>query len=154
MDSVIRRISLLVLALVGLSVTSGCSSPPEVVLKIQSDPAGAQVFLSRRGEKAVEGSFAVVKGDMKSEALVEDFIRLGTTPLEYSSPLAERESGASAFGVGVKVMRRYDTGLLRLEKEGYEPDERLVRFKDGEVDVNFSLRSEGGRRAGLSQTTP
>ena len=119
---------------------SGCGSTPEVVLNISTVPAGAQVYLSRRGEKAYKGKLGPVKGDMRAEPIVEDFMLLGTSPIEYTTPLEEREGGAAIFGV--LVVRRYGDGVVRVVKEGFATIERHIRFKDGEVQVNVKLEAD------------
>lgn len=117
----------------------GCSSTPELLLDIQVEPAGADVYLSRRGEKAYRGDFGPVEGDVRSEAFEEGFAFLGNAPLEYSSLLEERESGGTILGIGAGVMRKYKEGIVRIEKEGFEPVERHVRFVDGEVKLAVQL---------------
>lgn len=119
----------------------GCGAP-QMRLNIKSEPSGARVYISRRGERAYRGVLGPVRGDMKSDKIVEDFVLLGTSPVEYSSDLEEHESGVSVFGVGAKVVRQFGDGVIRIEKDGFETVERTVHFKDGEVDLDLRLEPE------------
>lgn len=125
-----------------LSLLAACGSTPKLVLDIRSEPAGAQVYLSRSGQKSFRGKLGPVQGDVRAEDLEERFQLLGTTPLEYSSPLEERESGGTLFGVGAGVVREYHSGLVRVEKEGFATVERRVRFQNGRVVVDVRLPAE------------
>lgn len=121
---------------------SACGSTPEIVLDLSSDPVGAQVYLSRRGERTYRGQLGPVKGDVKAESLEEDFFLIGTAPLVYTSPLEERDGGVSVLGVGGAVVLEYDEGVLRFEKEGFESVERRVRFRKGRVRVEVQMGTE------------
>ncbi len=134
----VSKFVLTTFGVVCLACLSSCSAP-EVVLNIHTEPSDAEVYISRRGQKVYKGKIGPVKGDMSDEKIIEDFVLLGHTPLEYCSPLEERESGATFMGVGVAVDRKYAVGVLRIEKDGYETIERRVRFKDGEVEVKLKL---------------
>ncbi len=128
-------------AAVGLSIffVSGCSAP-EVVLSVRTEPPGAAVYLSRRGQRAYYGAFGPIRGDMQSEPYEEDFMLVGRTPLEFASPLEEEESGGAALlGIGVTRVRRYEQGVLRFEKRGYEPVEQRVLFEEGQRLIDVEL---------------
>ena len=129
----------LALALALVPCLIGCSSTPELVLDIQVDPAGAEVFLSRKGEKTYRGDFGPFEGDMRAEPLQEDFSFVGNAPLQYTSVLEERESGGTVMGFGGGVIRKYKEGIVRIEKDGYETVERHVRFVDDEVQLSVKL---------------
>lgn len=121
-------------------LAAACSStPPTLELDLLSEPEGATVYLSRRGEKAWAGKLGPVQGDVKAEDLVEDFLLIGTAPLTYTSLLRETESDATIFGVGGRVVLKFRDGVLRFEKPGFETVERHVRFVDGEVRVEVEL---------------
>jgi hypothetical protein len=47
----------------------GCSSAPQLVLDVNTRPAGAEVYLSRRGEKSYRGTFGPVEGDVSAEPM-------------------------------------------------------------------------------------
>jgi hypothetical protein len=134
--------ALLALATSTLLLAS-CSSTPEVQLDLSSDPVGAQVYLSRRGERSYRAGFGPVEGDMKSEELNEEFIYLGTSPLEYVSPLEEDESNAKVLGFGGAIVLEYHEGVLRFEKEGFATVERRVRFKNGTIELHVTMESPG-----------
>ena len=134
-------------ALVALAASllflTGCGSTPTVELDLSSDPAGAQVFLSRRGERSYRADLGPLEGDMKSEELVEDFFLLGTSPLAYVSPLEESESNAKVLGFGGAVVLEYHEGLLRFEKEGFATVERRVRFRKGKIGIHVTMPDQG-----------
>jgi len=135
-----RHLALAVLVLTSLTV--GCAGPPKLVLDVTSEPAGAKIFLSRRGEKAYRAGFGPVDGDVRSDALNEDFLLLGMSPLVYTSPLEEMESGGTVLGLGGGVVRKYLDGVLRIEKEGFETAERHMRFQDGKVTIHVKLEKK------------
>ena len=122
-----------------LLVLTACSSTPKMELELGSTPQGAQVFLSRRGERAYEGKLGPLKGDVKSDELEEGFALIGTSPLTYVSPLRETESDATLFGVGAKVVLKYKDCVVRFVKPGFETVERHVLFQEGEVRVQVKL---------------
>ena len=113
---VLRPVYLVVVA-VCLNCPSGCSTPA-VKLKINTHPTGLAVYFSRRGVRAYEGSLGPVKGDTRAEPIVEDFVFLGSAPVEYTSLLQERESGTTVSGMGVTVVRRYADEVVRVRKKG------------------------------------
>ena len=145
--------SLLAFATTALLLVS-CGSTPEVQLDLSSDPVGAQVFLSRRGERSYRADFGPLEGDMKSEALSEDFVYLGTSPLEYATPLEENESDARVLGFGGAVVLEYHEGVLRFEKEGFATVERRVRFKNGRIQLHVTMDGQGQSVAGLGNARP
>jgi hypothetical protein len=113
-----------------LSLTA-CGSVPHAELRITSEPAGARVFLSRRGQQKLQAKIGFIKSNMKSGAFEEEFQLIGTTPLEYSTPLQETSTDATLLGVGGKSLKFFEEGLLRFEREGYETAEKFVRFEKG-----------------------
>ena len=124
-----------------LSCLAGCSSTPQMRLDVTTYPAGAEVYISRRGEKSFRGSLGPVEGDMSSEPLEESFTLVGASPLKFASPLEERESGGTIMGVGGGVIRKYHEGVLRVEMEGYQTVERVIRFSDRKAKVELVLKS-------------
>ena len=135
-----RATTALLLALVSLGY--GCASTPECVLVLTSEPPGAEVYLSRRGDRAFRGAFGVVAGDVKREEHIEEFRCVGTTPLEYTTLLEETESGGAVMGVGAAVVLKYEEGLLRVEKNGFEVAMRHMLIRDGKVTVHVELEPE------------
>ena len=119
-----------------------CGSTPKTVLEIVTVPSGADVYLAKSGERAVHGKLGPVAGDVDQESIDESFLLLGTAPLEYTLPLEEKESGASAFGIGFEVVRRYDEGVLRIQKNGYRTQERRIRLEDGDVRIVIELATD------------
>lgn len=136
------RTSAVGLALAILPSLTSCSSTPKAELQIVTHPSGADVYLSRSGERSYRGKFGPLSGGFEKEPIDEGFLLLGTAPLDYSLPLRETEQDASAFGVGIQVVRKYEEGILRVEKQGYRPVERRVHLEDGEVKVVFRLEEE------------
>ena len=129
-----------ILVVLGAPTSAGCSSPPTSTLRVSSQPEGASVYLSRRGERVYSGGFGPVMGNVSAEPIVEGFALVGTSPMKHRSPLVEEEADASLLGVGVTVERRYTTGVLRIEKEGFVPEERIVRLVEGDVRVEVELQ--------------
>ena len=111
-----------------------------MVLDVTTSPSGAEVYLSRRGEKSVRGSFGGIAGDVSSEPLEEAFTLVGSSPVHFTSPLEERESGGTIMGFGGGVIRKYREGVVRIEKDGYLTVERVVRFSDREARIELVLR--------------
>ena len=134
----------LTLALVSILAVS-CSSTPTMELEIQSDPAGARVYMSLRGQRAVTGKFGPIQGDVKAEDLEEEFLLIGTAPFTYTLPLHETESDATVLGVGGKVVLKYKEGIVRFEMPGFQSVERHVRFREGDVRVEVAMPEETPR---------
>ena len=122
-----------------LAILSGCASTPEMELELRTEPEGARVYLSRRGKKAYQAKLGPVKGDVKAETFEEEFLLIGTSPLVYTTPLRATESDATLLGVGGKVVLKFDDGVLRFEKPGYETIEQHVRFHDGDTTLEVAL---------------
>ncbi len=121
---------------------ASCGSVPYAELSITSDPAGARVFLSRRGQQKLQAKAGFIKGNMKSGAFEEEFQLLGTTPLEYSTPLEETSTDATLFGAGGKSLKFYEEGLLRFQRDGFEVAEKFVRFEKGSNSIGATMVSE------------
>lgn len=125
-----------------LALLCGCGSTPEIVLDLRSDPVGAQVYLSRRGEKSIQADLGPLEGDVKSEPYEEEFRLIGTSPMIFVSPLEEAESKAKILGFGGAVMRKYREAVIRFQKDGFQTIERHVRFYDGEFSVAVTMDQE------------
>ena len=115
------------------TLMAGCGSAPKMTLSLESDPVGAQVYLSRRGDRSVQGKVGPLSGNMKSESFKEEFSLIGTSPLTYESPLTETESDATFLGFGGRVKLKYKEGVIRFERPGYDTVERHFRFQDDEL---------------------
>ena len=129
------------LSITTLAVTSGCGTP-RALIRIETDPPGARVFVQREGERGYEGSFGPVDGHMNAEPINEKSISIGRSPVEYTSPLEETESGAVILSVGMSVVRRWRRLNIRAEKRGFEPEEQTVFLNKGEQLVFLELQPE------------
>ena len=138
MASMLRLLGPLMLLAIPLA---SCGSVPHAELSITSSPAGARVFLSRRGQQKLQAKVGFIKGNVKSGAFEEEFQLLGTTPLEYSTPLQETSTDATLFGVGGKALKYYEEGLLRFERDGFEVAEKFVRFEKGRNSISATMVS-------------
>ena len=125
-------------------LTAGCAGTPMMRLDLASDPSGASVSISRRGEKAYQGSFGPVKGDVDADRFEEAFRSIGTTPLEYSSPLRDTLKDATVLGVGGREILRFEEAIVRFEKPGYETVEKYVRFERGRRSLSAVLHEADG----------
>lgn len=121
----------------GLWVLGGCASAQ--TLSIQTDPSGASVYLQRRGDVEVSGSVAGIHADIDAATFEEDFVFLGTSPVEYEFEREDTEGAVATPRVGGRVTRKYKEGTLRIEMEGYETVERRVRFSGDPVRLVVSL---------------
>ena len=131
----------LLLSIACCALVAACSSTPKARLIVQTEPEGAQVFLARHGERNYQGNIGPVEGDVKKEDISEESVFIGDSPIEHKTLLEEVESGGTFFGLGAKVVLAWDEGVVRVEKAGYEPVERRIKLKDGEVKVNVELVS-------------
>ncbi|MCP3920103.1 MAG: hypothetical protein GY711_31645 [bacterium] len=133
--------SLRPLALVLLPLfTASCRTPePEMALSLRSRPEGAQVFLSRRGLKDHSENAESFRGPLVEEAVTEEFVLIGTAPLDYVTPLSESETETSDLGTESDVLVKYNECVVRFEKPGFAPVERRVRFHDGVMSVKVEL---------------
>lgn len=121
------------------AVVTACSSTPEFVLVLTSEPSGAAVEMSRHGKEIVRGSLGVFDGDVQSEAFAQPFRRIGTTPMRYAGPLQETQRGGTLLGFGASEILEYEEAFLKVQKEGYQVAERHVRIQDGEVTLHVDL---------------
>jgi len=129
----------LALALLPLFTTSCRTPEPEMSLSLRSQPDGAQVFLSRRGLKDRSENAESFRGPLVEEAIAEEFVLIGTAPLEYITPLSESETETSDLGTESDVLVRYNECVVRFEKPGFKTVERRVRFHDGVMNVKVEM---------------
>jgi len=118
---------------------TACGSGQQLV--IDSDPGGAEVYLMRRGEYEVNASVDGIGGNFDGDSFEEDFYLLGTTPLEYEFDLTDTESSFYIPGIpaGLSVTKHYQEGILRVEMNGYETEERTIQFSNNLFNLVLSL---------------
>ncbi len=134
---------LLVAGLLSLvAIVTACGSTQKV--SVRTDPIGAEVYLQRRGELEIDANVKGIPGRITASAFEEDFRLIGNAPVEYEFDLSEREVGIDTPEGGGKVVRHYKEGTLRVEREGYETEVRLVRFSGNPIDVTITLQPLGG----------
>jgi hypothetical protein len=115
----------------GLVVLSGCASMQR--LTIDTDPVGAHVYLQRRGDVEVHGRVSGVFGSVDASSFEEEFIYLGTAPIDYEFRRRDTEVAIHSPEAGGDVTRHYREGVIRIEMDGYETVERLVRFSGSTI---------------------
>ncbi len=125
------RIALAAAVALSILVASGCGAPA-VAFSIRTEPPGAAVYLSRRGERSYRGASGPIR------SFEESFMLIGRTPVDFISPLEEQET--AFLRIGVTRVRRYEHGVLRFEKRGYQSVERHVPLEDGKIFVDVELR--------------
>jgi len=110
-------------------------------LHIESDPSGAEVYLMRRGEYEVDASIDGFSGSVDGDSFEEEFYLLGSTPLEYEFDLSDTESSFFIPGIpaGVNVTKHYQEGILRVEMDGYETEQRTIHFSGNLFNLVLSL---------------
>lgn len=126
-----ERANWFVPVLLGLTVLSGCSSLQRI--RVETDPVGASVYLQRRGEIEVHARSAPVVASIGLDAFEEDFILLGNAPIDYEFELNLREASVQAPEIGGDVTRHYREGTIRIERDGYQPVVRVVRFSGDDI---------------------
>lgn len=132
--------SLPILALAAL-LSPSCGGPPKMLeVQLQSNPSGARVFISRRGESTYQGKVGFLKGNVKATPFEDEMQLVGTTPVTYSSPLQEMTTDATVLGVGGRVIKTFKEGVFRFERPGYEPAEQFVRFTKGGQVMKVTLQ--------------
>lgn len=134
-----RSLAAPMLLLATLLPLGACGSSPKSNLRITSDPPGARVFLSRRGQQKVQAKVILIKGNVKAKSFEEEPFLLGTTPLDYSTPLEETSNDATVLGIGGKTIVFYEDGILTFERAGYEKAEKYVRFEKGRSKVHAEM---------------
>ena len=132
-----RRLTMLVVGLSCLGSFAGCASMQRV--SIETDPVGASVFLQRRGDIEVHGRIAGVVGGADVESFEEEFMLLGTAPVDYEFARREREVSVHTPYVGADVTRHYREGTIRVELDGYRVVVRRVRFSGDEIILVIPL---------------
>lgn len=131
-----NRARSLLLAL-GLTACTGCASAQK--LSVHTTPAGAEVFLQRRGELEVEATVAGVHGNVRGGSFEEEYFSLGSAPVDYQFDLEERDSAGLGEYAGGSVTRRFEEGTVRVDLRGYRPVERRVRFSGDAVRLRITL---------------
>lgn len=139
----IKKICISIL-IISFAAITACGTGQQ--LNIESDPSGAEVYLMRRGEYEVNASVDGFGGSFDSDSFEEDFYLLGTTPLEYEFDLSDTESSFYIPGVpaGVSVTKHYQEGLLKVEMNGYETEQRTIQFSNNLLHLVLSLVPSGG----------
>ncbi|MCD4847480.1 MAG: hypothetical protein K8R76_04740 [Candidatus Aegiribacteria sp.] len=127
-------------------------------LNIESDPSGAEVYLMRRGEYEVNASVEGFGGSFDGDSFEEEFYLLGTTPLEYEFDLSDTESSFYIPGLpaGVSVTKHYKEGILKVEMDGYETEQRTIQFSDNLFNLVLNLvpfRGDAEGDSGGRETT-
>lgn len=108
-------------------------------VQLTSNPSGARVFISRRGESTYQGKVGFLKGNVKATPFQEELQLVGTTPVTYSSPIQEMTTDATVLGVGGRVIKSFKEGVFRFERPGYEPVEQFVRFRKAKDVIQVTL---------------
>jgi hypothetical protein len=126
-----RRIVPLLLVTLGLGTFTACSSLQRI--RVETDPVGASVYLQRRGEIEVHGRVAGVVGGVGLDTFEEEFTLLGTAPIDYEFERRVREVSVTSPDIGGEVTRHYREGTIRIEREGYRPVVRVVRFSGDDI---------------------
>lgn len=113
-------------------------------VSVETDPVGAEVSLQRSGEIQVEASVAGVGGSLGAGSFTEDFISLGTAPVDYEFNLKRTDADVERGGSGGQVKRQYTEGLIRIALEGYRTVERRVRFDGDRIKLDVELQPQAG----------
>jgi hypothetical protein len=129
--------------LLSVLLLGGCG-PSMQMISIQTVPAGAEVFLQRRGEISVQGMVEGIGGSFSGGPFEEEFRMLGNAPLDYEFPLSETEASVQVGFSGGSVERHYREGTIRVELNGFQPVERIVTFNGTPLNLTLTLtpRSE------------
>ena len=127
----------------GAVVLTACGAPMQRI-SVTTQPVGADVSLQRSGEVQVEASVAGVGGSLGAGSFTEDFISLGTAPVDYEFHLNRTDADVERGGSGGQVTRQYTEGLIRIALEGYRTVERRVRFDGSRIKVDVDLQPVGG----------
>ncbi len=124
---------------VSLAVTAACGAGQQ--LHIESVPSGAEVYLMRRGEYEINANVDGFGGSFDGDSFEEDFYLLGTTPLDYEFDLSDTESSFYLPGLPARasVSKHYQEGILRVEMDGYETEERTIHFSGNLFNLVISL---------------
>ena len=129
----------LALAAVLATLPVACGTPMQRI-SVETDPVGAEVSLQRSGEVEVEASVAGVGGTLGAGSFTEDFMALGTSPVDYEFQLNRTDADVERGGSGGQLKRRYTEGLIRIALQGYRTVERRVRFDGSRVDLDIELQ--------------
>lgn len=184
-----------------LLLVSGCAilTPTPYLLKVGSDPPGADVYLKKIGEKRFsahvpvsgkvwkerttqtqtegdpsiwetdfpvwyDGASSVWKTERSTwtkkkrigvrtslppfeaggtlEPFEGPFYFIGTTPLEYPVTFYERVAGMDIGVAKGKVIKVTQAGVVKVEMQGYKPQEKRVRFEGTQTALLFKLTQE------------
>ncbi len=106
----------------------------------------------RRGEYEVNASIDGIGGSVDGDSFEEEFYLLGTTPLEYEFNLSDTESSFYIPGIpaGVSTTKHYHEGILRVEMDGYETEQRTIQFSNNLFNLVLSLVPSQGDTEGDS----
>lgn len=136
-----RPLPLLLMSL-GVSTLTACSSLQRI--RVETDPVGASVYLQRRGDVEFHGRVAGVVGGIGVDTFEEPFMLLGTAPIDYEFERRVREVSVQSPDIGGDVTRHYREGTIRIEREGYRPVVRVVRFSGDDIVLIVTLEPVPG----------
>jgi len=123
--------------------TAACGAPMQRIT-VETDPVGAEVSLQRSGDVQIEASVAGVGGTLGAGSFTEDFMTLGTSPVDYEFDLNRTDADVERGGSGGQLKRKYTEGLIRIALEGYRTVERRVRFDGSRIKLDVDLQSMAG----------
>lgn len=126
-----------------IGLTAACGAPMQRIT-VETDPVGAEVSLQRSGDVQVEASVAGVGGTLGAGSFTEDFMTLGTSPVDYEFELNRTDADVERGGSGGQLKRKYTEGLIRIALEGYRTVERRVRFDGSRIKLDVDLQSMAG----------
>lgn len=112
-------------------------------LDIDSVPTGAQVSIQLRGDRKYLGQVVFLSGSVSSKRFEDEFISMGTAPVQFSTPLKETTTNATLLGFGAKVEKRFDDALVRFELDGFETVEKFVALEEGKSTLSVELVPSG-----------
>jgi len=131
------------IALVMVMAPTACGAPMQRI-SVKTDPVGAEVTLQRSGNVQVEASVAGVEGTLGAGSFTEDFMTLGTSPVDYEFHLNRTDADVERGGSGGQLKRTYTEGLIRIALEGYRTVERRVSFNGNRIKLDVDLQALDG----------
>lgn len=129
------------IASLAMCVAAACGAPMQRI-SVETDPVGAEVTLQRSGDVEVEASVAGVGGTLGAGSFTEDFMTLGTSPVDYEFHLNRTDADVERGGSGGQLKRKYTEGLIRIALEGYRTVERRVHFDGSRIKLDIELQAQ------------
>lgn len=129
------------IASLAMCVAAACGAPMQRI-SVETDPVGAEVTLQRSGDVEVEASVAGVGGTLGAGSFTEDFMTLGTSPVDYEFRLNRTDADVERGGSGGQLKRKYTEGLIRIALEGYRTVERRVHFDGSRIKLDIELQAQ------------